>query len=476
MKLFGYEINKAVNKPKLNSQSLPEFLQNFFYGREWINQSDVLSLLKAYRSWVYIAASRNAAAFAAVPIKLFVAKETPRQKLLTYTKDVHPVMQEELINRFHHLPYVRKAQEIGEIVEHPILNLLYSVNNFMNKTDLFELTDLYQELSGNAYWFLIFDKLLGIPTEIWPLPPDKVTIIPDKNKFIIGYKYTNGTIKRDFTTDQIIHFKWPNPMDVYYGMGSLQGVADIYNINQNMNQYENAVFSNSGRLDGYFTTEQEMDEPSFKRLKREVTDTWTGIANAGKTGLFDFGLEYKPVNLSPRELSFMQGRRWTKAEIFEAFDTPMGLFDEKANRANAEAAQFTYMKYGIQPRLRRFEEKLNERFVPLFDEKLFLAFDEVIPADNEFRLKEDTEYIKSGVKLINEVRNERGWKPVEGGDVPYLQMQYVPLGTPPKQVQQVSVQTPEQPSPGKSEDDLVTSAVNSIVNRVKERLFNANAH
>jgi len=467
MKLFGYEISKARSKPKINSQSLPEFLNNYFYGREWINGSDVASLLGAYRSWVYITASRNAAAFAATPIKLFVAKESPRQKLLALTKDVHPIRQKELLNRFGHIPSVRKAQEVGEIVEHPLLDLLYNVNRFMNKTDLFEITDLFQELSGDAYWLLIFDRVLRIPVEIWPLPPDKVSVIPDREKFISGYVYKNGNVKRTFTTDQIIHFKWPNPLDPYYGMSPLQGVADIYNINTNMNNYENAVFSNSGRLDGYFTTEQEMDESSFKRLKRELDETWNGVTNAGKTGLLDFGLKFQSVNLSPRDLSFMQGRRWTKAEIFEAFDTPMGLFDEKANRANAEAAQFTYMKYGIQPRLRRFEEKLNEKLVPLFDDKLFAAFDEVIPADNEFRLKEDTEYLKAGVRYINEVRTERGWKPVENGDTPYIQMQYVPLGTPPQKAQQES--KPEKPG---KEDEVVEEAVNFLVNRVKERLLN----
>lgn len=461
MKLFGYELTKA--RSRIRGNSLPEFLNSFFYGREWANKNDVLSLLNAYRSWVYIASSRNAAAFAATPIKLFVANESTRSKLLIQPREVHPLVQKQLQKRFYHLPHVRKAEEIGEVVEHPLLTLLYKVNEFMNKTDLFEISDIYQELSGDAYWFLVFDRFFGIPIEIWPLPPDKVTIIPDKDKFIKGYLYKNGNIKREFSTTQIIHFKWPNPTDVYYGMGPLSGIADIYNINTNMNQYENAIFSNSGRLDGYFTTEQELDEPSFKRLKQEVKETWTGITNAGKSGLFDYGLEYKPVNLSPRELSFMQGRRWTKAEIFEAFDTPMGLFDEKANRANAEAAQFTYMKYGIQPRLRRFEEKLNEKLTPLFDEKLFLAFDEVVPADNEFILKENTEYLKAGVRTINEVRNEKGWRPVENGDVPYLQAQYVPLGTPPSQAPRIA--------PPKGET-VVSEAVSVLVNRVKERLLN----
>jgi len=462
MKFFGYEIHKA--KRDRFRRILPEFLSRWFYGgKEWVTGRDNDSLLAAYLSWVYVAASRNAASFASTPIKLFVAKPSQRVKLLVPTKKVGVAEQERLFKNFSNIPAVKKAIEIEEVEDHQILDLLYQVNPFMNKTDLFELSDLHQELTGDAYWLLVNDPVWKVPKEVWPLPPNRMRIVPDKNKFIKHYVYTINSQKLILKKDQIIHFKWPNPNDLYYGMSPLQAVAGMVNINTNMNRYENALFSNNARLEGYFTTEQELDDVAFKRLKEELNEVYHGITNTGKSGLFDYGLKYKALNLSPRDLNFMQGRRWTKAEIFEAFDTPMGLFDEKANRANAEAAQFTYMKYGIQPRLRRFEEKLNEQLVPLFDEKLFLAFDEVVPADNEFKLKEDTELVRNGIFAINEVRKERGKEPVMGGDMPLVQMNMIPLGLSGSQVQE---ETPGQlPS-----EEMVEETIIAIANKVKERI------
>src|SRR5438045_23093 len=57
---------------------------------------------------------------------------------------------------------------------HPLLTLLDQVNPIHNRFDLWELTTLYQEVHGSAYWYLPVGTL-GIPEEIWILPAQNVT-------------------------------------------------------------------------------------------------------------------------------------------------------------------------------------------------------------------------------------------------------------------------------------------------------------
>ena len=47
-------------------------------------------------------------------------------------------------------------------MDHPLLTLLAQVNPIHNSFDLWELTTLYQEVHGSAYWFIERD-VLGIP-------------------------------------------------------------------------------------------------------------------------------------------------------------------------------------------------------------------------------------------------------------------------------------------------------------------------
>lgn len=428
MNLFGFDINiKKQGRGNRNTE-IPQYVWNYMYGREHVKSTDETSLLNAYKSWVYVCSSRNAATFASTPLQLFVTKTSNTQKIYAPTRQLKSKKKDYLFSRYSDLPCLKKAVDIEEITEHPFIDLTNNVNEFMNKTDCLEISDLHEELTGNAYWYLRYNNL-EVPSEIWILQPDKVWIVPDKQNFISHYMYKlgYGMDALRIEKEDIIHFKFPNPKDPYYGASPLQAVAEMYNINQNMNTYENAMFTNNARMEGYFSTDEEITDTSWERLKTELKETWEGVTNTGKTGLLDQGIKFNQISFSPRELGFLNGRRWSKSEIFEAYDTPMGLLDEKANRANAEAAQYVYMKFGIQPRHKRFEEKLNEKLLPLYDEKLFVAFENCVPDDKEFNLKEEVDLVGAGIKTRNEIRLNRGEEPISGGDTIFIPMGSVPL-------------------------------------------------
>ena len=430
---FGFSISKQPGSDRPSSDKfLSNILDRYSFGKEHVNTQDDKSLLAAYRGWVYVCASRNAATFSETPLRLYVAKQTSNTKLLAPTRPITMKQYDYFQSnpKIASLPQVTKATEIEEVTEHPAIDLLHSVNPFMNQTDLMEMTGLYEELTGNGYWYII-KNALGVPSEIWPAPPDRMRVVPDPDEFIKEYRFAGPSYSKSIplSLDEVIHFKFPNPNNLYYGASPLQAVSDIYNINQNMNTYENAVFTNSGRPEGFWTVPEDaqLNPEDRKRLKAELAETYQGVFNASKAGLLEGGVKWEAVSFSPKELGFLRGREWTKSEIFEAYDTPIGLFSEKANRANAEAAQYIYKKYGIRPRHRRFEEKLNEQLAPMFDEKLFFAFDNCVPEDAEFALKSDTELLKAGAMAINEVRGQRALDPKEGGDEPYITRGQVPL-------------------------------------------------
>ncbi len=461
MRVFGFDITKAKIKPnRYVAGAIPQFNM----GKEYVSSQDMHSLLNAYNSWVYVCSSRNAAAFAATPLRLFIAKPEGFSTRKNSTKEVPRFHKKYLMSQGHiaGLPQVIKAADIEEITDHRVLDMLNEVNPVLNKTDLLETTDLYEELTGNAYWYLVREKGGDmLPQQIWPMPPDRVTIVPDPVDFIARYNFLDGQGHRiPFAKEDIIHFKWPNPKDIYYGASPLMGVTDMYNINTNMNRYENRMFSNSAEIKGVFSTDQEIDDAAFDRLRTELSEVIQGVANTGKPLILDRGLKFEKTQFSPRELAFKDGRRWTKSEIFEAYDTPMGLFDEKANRANAEAAQFVYAKYGIRPRHRRFEEKLNERLAPLYDDKIFFAFDNVVPEDKEFELKTDVQLSKIATIAGNEIRKRRGWEELEGLDEPFIQRGMVPVS----QAQFGFAGGGGQP--GKSTDEIVEEIAEEIVGKL----------
>jgi len=402
-------------------------------GRNHLPRNNRTAQLAAYRSWVYVCASRNASTFASTPLRLYATKPSNKTRIIVPHREITKAQRKHLETHpgIQDLSCVRKAVDIVEITDHRWLNLMQSVNPFMNRFRLLEMTDLYQELTGDAFWYIVKNEGTGLPFEIWPLPVDRMRIVPSKDEFISHYEYRLGAQTIRFERDEIVHFVWPNPRDLFYGMSPLEGVAEMFNLNANMNLFENALFTNNARPEGFFSTKNSLSAANFTRLKEEILAVWTGIANAGKTGLLDSETTFTPINMSPRDLGFLKGREYTKSEIFEAYDTPTGLFSEKANRANAEAALYVYCRFGIEPRHIRFQEKLNEKLIPMFDENMFVAFDSCIPEDRTFELAKEESRINSGTWTRDEVRIEDGKEPMgNGADELLVQSTLVPIGTP----------------------------------------------
>jgi len=424
---LAFDITKVPKKT--SSRVASQLLYPNQYGEELFPESNFTSLLRAYKGWVYSCSSKNATAVASTPLRLYVGKpntDTIRSHR-TVKVDSDKVEYLKSIPSLANLPQVKLAAEIEEVLDHPMTDVLRTVNSYMNQFYLMELTDLYQELCGNAYWLIVKDNL-GTPRELWPIPPDRLLVVPDKANFIKGYKFQGHQFDDVMIPeDEVVHFKFTSPTSLYYGSSPLSATTDSYNIAQSMNQYELAIFRNMGKVEGAFETEQELSQHEFDRLKEELAQSFRGLENTGKSPLLEKGVSFKNYGALPRELSYLSGRSKIKEETCNAYGQSLALWDKDATRANATVANENFMRDAIRPRLIRMEEKLNEKLTPQFDSTLFVAFDDPVPVDKDFRLKERESNLKTGYSNINMEREQDNRQPVEWGESPILNRTLVPL-------------------------------------------------
>ncbi len=403
-------------------------------GQSYYPDVSYKELVKRYSSWVYTCASKNAISAAQIPLRLYAAKPTKKTKALFPTRKVESRHLAYLAKSPSTQNYVRKAEEVEEVIEHPFLELLKSVNDFTNQFDLLEIMFLFQELCGNAYWHISRDTALGVPTEIWPLYSQYVRIIPDKQKFIAKYEFVISEAEKHIVDPaDIVHFKYINPQDAFYGIGPLQAAVIAADLSTNMNLFETNLFKNRARPDMALILPVEAGVPDpdeVKRIEGKWYQKFRGVKNTGKLAVLTGGAELKPISLTPKEMSFLQGRKSTREEIAAIFGVPLSMLTtESVNRANAETGEYSYMKNTILPRIRRAEQKMNEKLLPMFDERLFCAFDNPVPEDKEFRLKEIEARLKTGMTTINEERQQDGLDEVEWGKEPIMPMNLRPLST-----------------------------------------------
>ena len=392
-------------------------------------------LVKRYCSWVYACAQKNAISCAQIPLRLYAAKPArKRLKTLFPTRKVEAEQLKYLAKSPSTQNYVRKADEVEEVLEHPFLELLKVVNEFTNQFDLLEIMFLFQELVGNAFWYILRDNKLGMPTELYPLLSQNVRIIVDKNTGIARYEYviTEADIHR-IPLENMVQFKAISPLNAYWGLGPLQACVVAADLSINMNLYETTLFKNRAQPDMALILPEEAGTPKedeIKRLSKQWYQRHGGTKKAGKLAVLSGGAKLETVSLTPKEMAFLQGRKATREEIAAIFGVPLSLLTtDSVNRANAETGEYSYMKNTVLPRIRRAEQKMNEKLLPMYDEQVFCAFDNPVPEDKEHRLNEIKARLTSGMTSINEERQQDGLDEVEWGKEPLLPMNIRPIST-----------------------------------------------
>ena len=111
-----------------------------------------------------------------------------------------------------------------EIKSHRVLDLLRRPNPFYTRQLLFETCQQHIELCGEG-WIVVVKNVLGWPTQLWPVRPDRMRVVPDPDEFIAGYEYLgpDGEVV-PLGIDEVLSIKTPNPYDAYRGLGPVQSI------------------------------------------------------------------------------------------------------------------------------------------------------------------------------------------------------------------------------------------------------------
>ena len=362
-------------------------------------------LLGELRDTAWTCATINAATCASFAPRLYVATKAGQAAPRAATRALHPAEA----RRLGHAPGLR----VEEVVSHPLLDLLKQVNPVHNAFDLWELTTLYQETVGSAYW-LIEPGPLSIPAAIWPLPSQRVVTLEN------GYAYRGPAGEERYPADRVIAFRYPDPRDPYCsGLSPLRACFSQARLASELTSFKRSRLDNHALPDAIVSPDTVLGEDERARLEAQ----WNSKLRRGGAGrvlVAESALRVQLLQHSLGDLAILADLKATREEICNAFHVPLAYLSTETNLANLQAAEQQHLARAILPRLRRRDEKLNEQLVPLYDPtgRLFLASDDPTPSNRELALRERESALKYGVLTPNESRAQMGLPPVPWGDAP----------------------------------------------------------
>jgi len=287
---------------------------------------------------------------------------------------------------------------------------------------------IYLDLTGECYINIVKDSI-GRPREFYFRQPDKMSPIV-KDGIIDHYIERVGLSEKRYEVKDILYFKYPSPTNPYRGASPVQRKAYAYDTDKYNMIYQLNVFKNGVHLKQVLESEQYIPPDQVKKILTIFNQTYGGAENSNKTAALVGGMSLKTVGVSNKDMEFMLLAEWTMRQLASAYHTPPQKLShpENTNLANMTALDTAWNRECILPRLVRQEEVFNTFLLPMYGDKgIYCKYDNPVPVDNEFRLKQRESNLKNYVISPNEARVEDGLDEAEWGKLPLAPFSIAPL-------------------------------------------------
>lgn len=329
---------------------------------------------------------------------------------------------------------IKKGGDKEELEEHDLIDFLESVNDFQTGPEFKHTLAAHLELTGNAYIYLegvsTFDSK---PKAMHLLNPGKVTINLDKRTYpykLVNYEFTIDGRKFKYQPYEILQIKYPDPSDPFRGIGTVQGIGEWIDNDNNATEFLRQFFINGAQIGVTFETDMTSEE-QLQELRDSFNEQHAGVKNAYKGIFLPKGVK-KPVNdVKFDDIGFDEISATNRDKILAGFRVPktiLGAAESETNRATAETADYVFARRTIKPKMILITSYLNEFLVPRFGKDIFLTFVDPVTEDKMAQSNEMKNAVASiPVMTVNEAREEfLGKDPVEGGEKLLAPTTYAP--------------------------------------------------
>ena len=340
--------------------------------------------LRAYGEdpWLYASVSRTAAAVAETEWHLY-------QKNKDGTRDE-----------------VKGDHEIKELFNNP--------NPQQTGNDLVELSEKYRLLVGKSYWY--YDSKLK---EIWEVPPIGMKPQVDNRGNLVSYRYErNGVLVKVFDVDDIIAFIDVDPMNPLDGVGPAQPIGLELDMHSFARQYNRNFFYQGAESGVTIELPDSPPQEDIDRLLEKYQSKHRGYGRAHSVDIITSGGKIQSKPPGQKDMDFVKLLDSIRKVELGSFGLPYTVLGgtEMVQRGNAEAAQFTFARWVIKPRLELRRRRYNQWLKKQGYKDLDLDFDDPTPENKEQVLAEAERLFKASIITRNQALQKAGYDPIDGPD------------------------------------------------------------
>lgn len=249
-----------------------------------------------------------------------------------------------------------------EVDDDPFYQVFRSPNPGKDSFEFLEQVSQSLDVTGNA--FIAIEKAskgTKQPFEMYLLPTPNVAIIPDSRVKVKEYRfYSQGQFVK-YKPEEIIHIRYNNFNDSYFGAPPLTSATDILNFEDYRVTFSSMFFQNGAVPLGVLESEATMSDTILRKLRGDWNAIHGGLGNSNKIAILQGGLKYKPIASPLKDLDLSNLRRLSKEDILSIFKIPESVLGDLSNTSGSEGqdALRAFWRQSLVPQLRRIEAAMN---------------------------------------------------------------------------------------------------------------------
>jgi len=333
--------------------------------------------------------------------------------------------------------------------EHPLYRVLHdSPNSQQTALDFWEFEGASLELWGNGYARKIKsgNQVVGL-IPIMPALPQ----VRNLGNGRLGYRWTENGKEFDLTSDDVLHIRGfgGNPLG---GMSTLAFGARTFGLALDIDRSARGTFKNGLRPSGVLTFDKFLTAEQRSTIETRLTEKFIGAMNSGRPLILEGGTKWASLGINPEDAQMLESRGFSVEDICRFFGVPpfMVGHSEKSTSWGTGLEQQTlgFQKFALRRRMKRIEQSLEKQLLSPQDraDGVVIEFnlEGLLRGDSAARSNFYQSGLMNGWMTINEVRALENLPPVEGGDVPRMQSQNVPITAAPAAA---ALPAPKGPTP-----------------------------
>jgi HK97 family phage portal protein len=301
-------------------------------------------------------------------------------------------------------------------------------NDYQTRNQFWECWMLSKLSRGNTYVLKVRDDR-NVVTDLHVLDPTRVQplVTQDGSVFYrLSTDHLAGISDITVPAREMIHDRMNCLFHPMVGTPPIfaSGLASMLGLNAQSAQA--ILFQNNSAPGGILTAPGEVSETQEKRIKEEWEQRFSRI-NLGRVAVLTGGMAYQKLPLTAVETQLIENLKWSAEVVCSVYHVPPYKVGVQAlpTHINVQALNVEYYAQALQSHIEEIEESLDFALGIGWGVGLGTEFD----TDGLLRMDTATltttvkDAVGAGVMAPNEGRRKFDFKPVAGGDSPYLQQQ-----------------------------------------------------